>query len=148
MTILTFVEILDGITATLAADPAIKQALTMEDITESVQVVPACLVYIAEFNTDIQTQNSQTTFRGGVRQNQVVVNVDALARRRSHIGEDMKDVTELADVIVAILEAQKTHPYFGLDGLKTFKWRATYATFHHGADDFSALRFILTFMIA
>jgi hypothetical protein len=124
---------------------------TLESMTEGMQDVPAIQCYFEELAQDPSGETDRTTFRGGVRQTNLTIHLDVYARQRSQLGEDISAVTDIADEVIAVLEAQDTKPYFGVTGLKAFSWTAQRVTFAYGSEpgqiQYAGIRFILVFRI-
>ncbi len=53
------------------------------------------------------------------------------------------------EAITAIVEQQKTHPYFGLTGIKTFSWGWERVTLIYGPQDvsYAGARFTFTLRV-
>ena len=64
----------------------------------------------------------RATFQGGIRVKDYVIFADLYARQRSDIAEDMSAVVDAIDFLEGIFEQQNTSPYFGVAGIKNFRW--------------------------
>jgi hypothetical protein len=142
----TLAQICDAVEATLGAATGLTDSQSYDELTEGVQDMPLLQVYPENGETDIAGNADRTSFRGGVRQAQVVLHADLFARQRSHIGEDMATLLPLVDAVIVRLEAQTVKPYFNLDGIKAFHWRWERVTFIYGDQQlpYVGARFTLT----
>lgn len=145
--IVTLTQICDAVRDDLDMASGVKRSMSIGDMRESIPDLPLVMVYPESGETAMNSGNDRTTFRAGVRHSQVVVHVDVYGRQRSQISEDMKSSVQMADAIIARLEAQQSKPYFGLEGLKSFKWSWERATLIYGDPqiNYAGIRFILTF---
>ena len=146
MTSISIAQMLDAVTSTLATAPILAKAMSYDELTEGMNDLPALEVYWDSLEQDRSTETDRTTFGGGVRQSGISVAIDYYAQQRRHIGEDMAKLVAGLDQLVAILEAQRLSPYFGLAGIKTFGWTAERVTFEYGeaAIKYVGVRFALT----
>lgn len=143
---LTYAEICDAITATLAVAPSIARAMSYDELTEGMQDQPAFQVYPEGCDpVAARSETHVTTLRGGVIQETHTIHVDYYARQRSHIGEDMAVLVEGVDEIVPILEGE-TCPPFGLSGIKNFQWSWNRVVFDYGGVMYMGARFTLRLM--
>lgn len=121
-----------------------------QDMTEGVNDRPLMQVYPERGGTTASGTDRRAS-RAGLRQQEVIVNVDLYAKQRAHIGEDMAVLLPLIDAVIATLEAQDVKPYFGLkgEGVKAFSWLWDRVTFEYGdtVTRYVGARFVLTFTI-
>jgi hypothetical protein len=143
MTQLTFTQITKSIRDTLASAKGMNRAESGQEITESIPDVPLLQVYFETEDTDGSGNTGQTTFRAGVRVSHVTVHTDVYVSQRAHIDQDIAACEAMAEEVRSILADQKIKPYFGLDGLQAFQWRAQRVTFTYGAVDYSGIRFVI-----
>lgn len=129
---ITIAQICDAIEETLGAATGITRSESYDELTEGIHDLPMLQVYPENGNQDAFTSTDRTTFRGGVRQTSLMIHADLYAQQRAHIGEDMKKLVDSIDAITDVFEAQDTKPYFGLDGIKAFRWRWERVTFVYG----------------
>lgn len=143
---LTFTELVEGIRSTLAEVTEVAQAQGGTTVTDGMNDLPALQVYLDSFEQAHRSGTDRTTFRGGIRETTIDINVDVYARQRSHIGEDMAAVHSIADAIQAKLEEQDTAPFFGLTELKSFRYRGERVTFVYGDTQISyaGLRIVIS----
>lgn len=139
--------LLDGVKSTLGTANGMVRAEALEDITDGVSDLPILKIFFWSANADANSQTDRSSFGGGVKLTQVVVNADLFATEQSHMGEDDGGVVDGFDAVVAILQAQNAKPYFGVDGLKGFRWEAQRAEIGWGNEKYSGIRFTLTFTI-
>lgn len=140
---------------TLAVEAALGEASLIArtgaegTITEGVNDLPYMMIYAESGQTDPKGGVDRTSFRGGIRVNELIVMVDVYVRQRSHIGEDMAKTTHCTDAVINILEEQNVKPYFGLLGLQAFHWAWQRVTFVYGDPNtgYVGVRFTLTFTI-
>ena len=144
MTTLTITQITEGIRDTLAPAEGLKRVESGVTLTESIPDTPLLQVYFQDEETDIASQTDRTTFRGGVKQAGVTHHADVYVRQRGNIGEDIAACEEMAEAVRTLLASQNTKPYFGLDGLKAFHWRAERVTFEYADVKYSGIRFVIT----
>lgn len=143
----TVAEVLRGVRDTLDGALAGVRAQTMDELQEGVVDLPTVQVYHESGGADPSGSTHQTTMRGGVIQEDLVVHVDIYVRQRAHIGEDMLKVVEMVDVVRDVMMAQKVKPYFSIEGVKAFKWRHERVTFEYGGAAYAGTQFVLDFRI-
>lgn len=121
-----------------------------QDMTEGVTDTPLMQVYPERGGT-VASGTDRRASRAGVRQQEVIVQVDLYAKQRAHIGEDMAALLPAIDAVIAALEQQDVKPYFGLKGagVKAFWWSWDRVTFEYGdmATRYAGARFTLTFTV-
>jgi len=139
----TYAEMCDAITTTLAAAASVERAQSYDELTEGMQDQPAFQVYPEACDPVAAGSGTHvTTFGGGVIRETHIIHVDYYAAQRAHIGEDMATLVEGIDEIVPILEAQ-TCPPFGLSGIKSFQWSWSRVTWDYGNVKYVGARFVL-----
>lgn len=134
-----------AIETTLAAATGLTFSQDYDELTEGMNDTPTLQVYWFSTLTDPDSNTSQRTFRGVVRQTALTFYADLYARQRSHIAEDMGALLPLISAIQAELESQRVEPYFGLAGIKAIEgWSAQQAVFEltEGVK-FTGARFII-----
>lgn len=130
---ISITQMCDHVKETLGLAEGIMRAQSIGDLTEDYPDLPLMQVYWENSETDVMGGTAdRSTFRGGVRVNETQVTVDVPCRQRSHIDEDITAVTEIADAIIDILDAQNVKPYFGLAGIQGFRWRCERVNFSRG----------------
>jgi len=149
----TVAEINSAIETTLGAASGIVRSQDYDKLTEGIHGadMPLLQVYPESGNTDSGGGNTdRTTFGAGRRQTTITFHADLYARQRSHISEDMAAVVAGMDSIIAILEAQKERPFFGLGSaedkyIKSFRWRWERVVFQYGDQSlpYAGVRFII-----
>jgi len=149
----TVAEINSAIETTLSAASGIVRSQDYDELTEGIHGadMPLLQVYPENGNTDSGGGNTDRTTFGGIRrQTTVMFHADLYARQRSHVGEDMAAVVAAMDSIIAILEAQKERPFFGLGSseaeyIKSFRWRWERVVFEYGDPilRYAGVRFII-----
>ncbi len=143
---LTYGEIVKAVAAALKTANGVKRVQAYDEITESIPDWPLLQVYAESGEVDVSSGDmKQSAFGGGVQQTSLVINIDGYARRRSHLGADLKAQMELIDAVDAKLCAQEK-PYF-LDGIHGLHWTWERATLlsgkGEGATEYAGCRFKL-----
>jgi hypothetical protein len=146
MASITIAQICDAIETTLSSATGLNRSETYSELSDGITEEAWLQVYPETLETDVATGTDRTTFRGGVRQTEFTFHADLYARQRSHIGDDMRLLVQLIDAIVVKLEQQATKPYFGLEGIKAFRWRGERVTFIYGDRQlpYVGMRFTIT----
>lgn len=147
MTEITITQIVQAIADTIDTEPTVKQVQSGLTLSESIQNQPVVQVYWEDENIDAASQNDRTTFKAGVRQSELTINADVYVRQRAHIGEDMAAVMTLAEAVRNTLAAQKIAPFFNLEGIKSYHWRAERVTFEYADVKYAGIRFIITIRV-
>jgi hypothetical protein len=129
---ITIGQICDAIESTLGAATGITRSESYDELTDGIHDLPMLQVYPNSGNQDAFTRTDRSTFRGGVRQTDIMIHADLYAQQRAHIGEDMKKLVDVIDAVTNVFEAQDVKPYFGLDGIGAFRWRWERVTFAYG----------------
>lgn len=143
-------QICDAIEIILGGAVGMATTQSYDELKEGVigRDCPLLQVYPASGSCDVSTpETERTTFQGGVRQKEFLIHADLYARRRSHLKQDMKAVTDMIDEIINVLEVQNTRPYFGVigTGIQAFRWRWERAVFKFEEDNqYMGARFVIT----
>ena len=140
---LTIADICDGIGATLVGATGIESMKSYDELTEGVPSL-ACLrlhVYPDSVGEDVATFTDRTAFAAGVQQSEILIFVDHYARQRSQMHLDMKATVEGLDALQTVLEAQERKPFFGVTGIKSFKWSWKRAALIYGDAVYAGGRF-------
>jgi len=124
----------------------------ISELSEGIQDQPMMQVYWQSIVNDVSGSTDRTTFRGGVRQQDIVFHVDIYAQQRAHIGEDMSAMLTVVDAVIDKLEEQNIKPYFGLTEdairpIKAFSWQGDRAEFRYGDYQYVGARFTLSFRV-
>lgn len=143
----TYTQLIEAIRAALAVASGINEAQASTTMTESIQNLPVLQVYLETEETSADSGTDRTTFRAGVRQPEITINVDVYVRQRAHIGEDLAACYVTAQAVRDVLAAQNTQPYFARDGIQSFRWRMERVTFDYSGVLYAGLRFILTMRV-
>lgn len=136
----TYRAMLDGIAATFREIDHLSHTpngvQTGDAITEDFPDLPMAQVYPEASTTDDWAgNNDRSSFRAGSRVTTFRIVIDIPTRRRSHVGEDMASVIEMADAIQGKLEEQRTRPLFGVVGIQGFSWRWERVLHQRGAGE-------------
>lgn len=113
-------------------------------LSDAMNDTPTLQVYLESGLADASNNVDRTTFRAGVRQTELVFFADVFAKQRAHIGEDIARCAALASAVWTILEAQDVKPYFGLDGIQSYRWTMQRVTLAYANVDYAGLRFEIT----
>lgn len=140
----TLTEMCAAIAHDLKMSQKVKRVMEPREMKESVEDLPLVQLYPQTIEGSGDSQTDRSTFRAGVRERQVVLQIDVFARPRSHIGEDMQATLEVADGVIDRLDQQQGAPYFGLAGFKSFKWSAERAPIVNNEITYMGMRFTLT----
>jgi hypothetical protein len=149
MTTVTIYDISEAIENTFTAAGVFAKVQANEALQDGMQDFVTVQIYPDEISGETKTRTDRQTMGAKARHTELVIFVDVYARQRSHIGQDMKAVTQAADLVISVLQGQDATPPFGLAGLKTFHWRANRVLFEYGDPQikYVGLRFTLTFSI-
>lgn len=129
---ITIAQMCDAVALTLGAAVGMARAQSYDELTEDYPDLPLLQVYPESGSVDITGTSDRTTFRGGTRTGEYAITCDLIARQRAHLGEDMAVTTDLVDAVTTVLEAQNVKPYFGLVGIKGFRWSWQRTLFQRG----------------
>jgi len=145
----TLSEICDGIETVLAEAVGVQSSQSYDELTEGIPAMdcPRVQVYPDRGTCDPSGKTDRTTFGAGVQQVEVIVFADLYARQRSQLAEDMKATVGMIDAIVEVLQEQERPPFFGLMGIKSFKWNWKRTTFRYARALYMGARFTLTLRI-
>lgn len=101
-----------------------------DNITEAIKNTPMLQIYWQ--NSDNPSSTDRSTFGGGMRISDTEFYVDLYLDQRAHVDKIFKQMYPLFDSIEKVFNAQNQKPYFGLETIKSFSWRADRATFEYG----------------
>lgn len=146
---ITITQIVAAVAATIGADTSeVEEVQSGELLTESIQNEPVAQVYWESEETDVSGETDRTTFGGVIQQSEVILHIDVYVAQRAHIGQDMARAMVLAeDVRGALVGQRQAKPFFGLEGLKSFRWRAERVTFDYSNVKYAGIRFVLTIRV-
>lgn len=146
---ITIGQILDAVELTLSAAPTLARSMSYDELTEGINDTPLLQVYAESGTQDTTNSVDRTTFLAGVRQTELIVHCDYYAQQRKHIGEDMAALVDGIDAMFNIFEAQRSSPFFGLQGIQAFHFSFSRVTFDYGAQNirYVGARFTLTLRI-
>ena len=144
---ITIAQMADALTTTLGAAATVARAESYDELTEGIHDYPMLQVYWQGTANDVSGNDDRTTYRGGVRQKEYTFYCDYYARPRSELAEDNAAVTNGADALEAVLEVQNTKPYFGLAGIKAFRWTGERVAFDYGGTLYAGCRYVLTLRV-
>lgn len=137
----------EGIAETLGAAAGIKRAEANEGIPEGVHDCPYLEVYPEQGGGAKGSQTDRNTFGAGLRLQHMEIYADLYAGARDQIGENLAVVAQEIDAIIDVLEEQTAAPFFGVEGLKTFKWRWQRVIIERNNENYVGARFYLEFMV-
>lgn len=144
---LTVGQICDAIEDTLDEATTLAVSQSYDELTEGLHDFPLLQVYPETGNTDASGRTDRTTFGAGVRTGFYVFHADYHACPRSFLAEDMEKVVDGIDALEIILEAQNTKPYFGLAGIRAFRYEWRRVAFRYAQQDTMGVRFIISVWI-
>lgn len=126
-------------TLKLADDELAKYSQNFDQIEEGMLNTPALQTYWVNSNTGDATDRA--TFRGGMRIQDYLFNVDLYLDQRAFSDTVYTQMFDLFDKIEQVFLAQNTKPYFGLVDdndnpiIKSFHVRTERATFEYEGND-------------
>lgn len=143
---ISLVAICEGIEATLSMATGLQSSTPFDEMTEGVASLdcPRLEVYWDSSSCDPSGRTDRTTFNACIQQTVIVFFADCYARQRSQLGEDMEATTEMADSIADVLQEQERPPFFGVEGIKAFNWRAKRVGFKRAGAQYVGARFTIT----
>lgn len=144
---ITVAQMADAITTTLGAATTVARSESYNELTEGIHDYPLLQVYWQSTVNDVSGNDDRTAYRGGVRQKEYVFYADYYARPRSELKEDNAAVTNGAEALEAVLEAQNVKPYFGLAGIKAFRWQGERVAFEYGGTLYAGCRYMITLRV-
>ena len=146
---ITLAQICNAVETTLSAAVGLTYTQSYNELEEGMNDTPTLQVYWNGMSQDPAGGNDRTTFRAGVRQTDIEIYCDLYATTRNEVGENMAALLPLVDAIVDVLEMQDTKSYFGLAGLKSFRWSAQRVTFQYTDPMrlYVGARFVLNFRV-
>lgn len=147
MTAITLAQINTAIKDTLETASGILYGQNFDELTESIPDDAILQVYPQSGLADSTTNTDRKTFKGQVRTKEYLFRCDVYTKQRSDIGEDMGKLLPLIDAVEAVLEQQDVKPYFGLDGIKAFKWMWERVEFEYATLSYVGARFELTITV-
>lgn len=151
MSEVTEAQVCNAIESTLATATGINVTQSYNELTEGIhdenllQVYPESGEVSAVSNTDRRTFGSSSVVPK--RHDESIYHVDYYATQRSNIGDDMAKLVPGITAIKAKLNEQNGKPYFGLSGIKSFKWRWERVVWDYGGVSYIGARFYLTITI-
>lgn len=139
---ITLTQICQAIETTLA--PAVTYTQTASELKDGMNDQPTLQVYPQSGSSSPPQTTDRTTFQAVVRQQEIIIYADLYATHRSEIGEDFAILLPLIDGIINEIEKQDTKPYFGLIGIKAFRWDWQRVLFQYNdpTQTFAGARFI------
>ena len=143
---ITYAQINSAIESKLGTAVGRARSQDFDELTDGMTDTPTLQVYWQRDNTDPQGTTHQTAFGTGVQQMEAIFHADLYARQRSHIGDDMAVLYTVMQAVRETLEAERSSPYFGLEGIKAFRWAAERVTFEYGDPSlpYVGVRFVIT----
>lgn len=152
MTVLTLAQVNNAIADTLGAATGLgaNHWQSFDELTEGM-APPMLQVYWESDAVDATTATDRLTSRSATHAGVVVTDhvfhADLYGRQRSQLGEDMSVLYPLIDAVRAVLRAQTNEPFFGLVGIKSFKWSSQRVTFEYANVKYVGCRFTITIRI-
>lgn len=143
---LTIAGMCDGVAATLSAAVGLARTQSLDELTEDYPDLPLLQVYPETGQVDIIGSTDRSSFRGGTRVGEYGITADVIVAQRSHLGENMALAATLVEAVTTVLENERVRPYFGLEGVKAFRWQWQRTLFLTGDPAFTYVgaRFTIT----
>lgn len=117
-------------------------------LRETIPETPAVQVYFESKDTTSPGGTDRYSMGGAghaiIRKTTIVIHVDIYVRQRSNIGDEFAAMEELIDEVDDIMERQEGSPYFGIDGVKAYSYRAERVTFEYNKNDYVGVRYFVT----
>lgn len=135
-----------GIKNVVAAATGIERSYDYDELPEAINNgdTPALAVYWDSIVMDPVGETDRSSFSAGIRQVDMIFNIDLYASQRNHLAENNQAVVETMDAILTALQTQSTHPPFGVDGVQSFKvMSAQRVTHDYGGARFPGVRIVL-----
>lgn len=145
----TLEQLNTAIADTLRTVSALKGGVQdIDELSEGIQDWPLAQVYWERYVPDTRAENNErTTFGAGVRVAGATFHIDGFVAKANHLGQNMLAVVQVADAVIAKLDAQRTKPYFGLTGIQGFRWTMERATFPYADQTFRGFRVVLDLVV-
>lgn len=140
---ITIAQINTAIKNTLDNMASLAASQDYNELSEGIVDWPMLQVYWQSTDGDDRSGIQQTTFRGGVRRKHFVFHADVFAAQRAHLDQDMTAVLTAAEELTTLLEAQDTLPYFGLAGIRAYRWTVTRVNIVDGDSTFPGVRGVI-----
>lgn len=138
----------ENISVCLEAIPDLKRVMRGATLKETIPETPAIQVYFDSKDVISPGGTDRYTMGGGkngvIRKTAMIIHVDVYARQRSNIGDEMALLEELIDLVDDVMEQQGDKPYFGIDGVQAYSYRAERTTFEYNKNDYVGVRFYVT----
>ena len=121
MTLITYGSLCKAVATALQATAGVVHVQAYDELTESISDTPTLQVYLSKDAAETDDSGiHQSTFGAGVRITRLNITIDCYARQRSHLADDMAAQMDIIDAVDAVLNQQKTAPFFG--GAKALHW--------------------------
>lgn len=146
-------EVCDAIEATLSTAVGMEQSESYDELGEALAAddLPTIQVYPQSGVGDATAWGERTAFRGGVRVTEFTIHADLYAAVRGELQENMKDVTDMIDALITVLQAagRDAPPFFGTgsEPIDAFTWSWRRSTFRYSGQLYAGARFILLIRI-
>ena len=149
-------QIADAIQDTLEANMSavlLARVYGWDELPEGVNDAPSLMCYWQSGRADAVTETDRFSF-AGVRNKELIFNVDYYASTRNHLGQDNARLTNAMSEIIDFLETASSGacvdgtgqcPPFGLCALKTFQWSCERVIFDYGGVEYYGARCAITF---
>lgn len=139
-------QITHAVRDALAGIDLIKQAQAGRELTENIPVTPLVQVYFEGKDTSSGSSTDRKSFgQNPVRQSLVTVHADIYVEMRNSIGAEMALLEELVDRVDEVIEEQQGPAYFGVDGVKSFRYHVERVQFEYNKKTYTGIRFVLEF---
>lgn len=142
---ITYAALCDAVADSLRSISIVKTVESFDEISESIGAVPTLHVYpdsgdVGDGDTD------RSTFNANVRVTTLTIKIDAYARARSHIMQDIAAQVALIDAIDTRLSAQ-TGALYGSAYIRAHHWSWERGTLSYANKDYASATFTLKLTI-
>jgi hypothetical protein len=144
---ITIAQICDAIATTLGTGTSVERVQSYNELTEHIPDAdcPLLQVYFQRMlMEDPGGVADRMTFKAGRRNKQIQVNVDAYARQRSILDEDMAATVAMVDDLLDVFEGQDAKPFFGLAGIQSWDFDAERIAYSYAGGTYAGVRFTVT----
>lgn len=141
----------EAIAKAIGTSSLFKQAQARTRLTEGIPETPLAQVYFESQDTSANSNTDRRSFgstaQPPIKQSTVVYHIDIYAAQRNNIGADMAAIEDTVDEVDRILDSETRSPFFGVDGIKSFKYRIERVVFDYASVKYAGARFIITMTV-
>lgn len=148
MSPVTIAQINTALHNTLSTISGLALSQDYDDLTESLNEYPVMQVYFVSKDNTIASDTSKNTFGSGatgppIRQTTITFHVDLHVTPRNFINQIFEQTYPLIDAIDLVFEQQYNTPFFGLDGIKAYRYRCEFVNFTYGNVETNGVRWFI-----